>query len=40
MEIHLDREIVDRRIFPNIFPGIDIKDPGTSKEELLVDKEV
>ncbi len=36
MELHLDRKLVDRRIFPSI----DINGSGTRKEELLVDKEV
>ncbi|MEW6162653.1 MAG: transcription termination factor Rho [Nitrospirota bacterium] len=36
MELHLDRKLVDRRIFPSI----DIDASGTRKEELLVDKEV
>ena len=35
MEIHLDRKLSDRRIFP----AIDINRSGTRKEELLVDKE-
>lgn len=35
MEIHLDRKLADRRIFP----AIDITLSGTRKEELLVDKE-
>ncbi len=34
MEIHLDRKLADRRIFP----AIDINRSGTRKEELLVDK--
>ncbi len=36
MELHLDRKLVDKRIFPSI----DINASGTRKEELLVDKEV
>ncbi len=36
MELHLDRKLVDRRIFP----AIDINSSGTRKEELLVEKEV
>jgi transcription termination factor Rho len=36
MELHLDRKLVDKRIFPTI----DINVSGTRKEELLVDKEV
>lgn len=35
MEIHLDRELSDLRIFP----AIDVKRSGTRKEELLLDKE-
>ncbi len=35
MEIHLDRKLVDRRIFP----AIDIHKSGTRKEELLLPKE-
>ncbi len=35
MELRLDREISDNRIFPSI----DIKRSGTRKEELLLDKE-
>ncbi|MFH1349476.1 MAG: transcription termination factor Rho [Pseudomonadota bacterium] len=34
MEIHLDRKLTDRRIFPSI----DINRSGTRKEELLLDK--
>ena len=33
MEIHLDRKLVDRRVFP----AIDIAASGTRKEELLLD---
>ncbi len=36
MELHLDRKLVDRRIFPTI----DINASGTRKEELLVSREV
>lgn len=35
MELHLDRKLVDKRIFPSI----DINASGTRKEELLVDKD-
>jgi len=35
MEIHLDRKLVERRIFP----AIDINKSGTRKEELLMPKE-
>ncbi len=35
MEIHLDRKLSDRRIFP----AIDINRSGTRKEELLVEKD-
>lgn len=35
MEIHLDRKLVDKRVFP----AIDIQKSGTRKEELLLDKE-
>ncbi len=34
-EIHLDRKLADRRIFP----AIDVNKSGTRKEELLLDKE-
>jgi transcription termination factor Rho len=34
MELHLDRKLVDKRIFPSI----EIDASGTRKEELLVDK--
>lgn len=34
MELHLSRELAERRIFP----AIDIKKSGTRKEELLLDK--
>jgi len=36
MELHLDRKLVDKRVFPSI----DINASGTRKEELLVDKDV
>jgi transcription termination factor Rho len=35
MEIHLDRRLVDKRVFP----AIDINKSGTRKEELLLSKE-
>ena len=35
MEIHLDRKLVDRRVFP----AIDINRSGTRKEELLMPRE-
>jgi transcription termination factor Rho len=35
MELHLDRKIVEKRIFPSI----EINGSGTRKEELLVDKD-
>ena len=35
MELHLDRKLVDKRIFP----AIDINASGTRKEELLVSRE-
>ena len=35
MEIHLDRKLADRRVFP----AIDITKSGTRKEELLIPKE-
>ncbi|MFD2616251.1 transcription termination factor Rho [Terrilactibacillus laevilacticus] len=35
MELHLDRKLAERRIFP----AIDIRRSGTRKEELLVEKE-
>ncbi|HEX9859747.1 MAG TPA: transcription termination factor Rho [Nitrospirota bacterium] len=34
MELHLDRKLVDKRVFP----AIDINSSGTRKEELLVDQ--
>ena len=34
MELHLDRHLVDRRVYP----AINIERSGTRKEELLVDK--
>ena len=36
MELHLDRKLVDKRIFPSI----DINSSGTRKEELLVEKDI
>jgi len=36
MELHLDRKLVDKRIFPSI----DINSSGTRKEELLVSPDV
>jgi transcription termination factor Rho len=36
MELHLDRKLVEKRIFPTI----DINASGTRKEELLVQKDV
>ena len=36
MEIHLDRRLVDRRVFP----AIDIKRSGTRKEELLLSNDI
>ncbi|HZT71376.1 MAG TPA: transcription termination factor Rho [Terriglobia bacterium] len=35
MEVHLDRKLVDKRVFP----AIDINKSGTRKEELLVPKD-
>jgi transcription termination factor Rho len=35
MEIHLDRKLVDKRVFP----AIDIQKSGTRKEELLLARE-
>ncbi len=35
MEIHLDRKLVDKRVFP----AIDILKSGTRKEELLLARE-
>jgi transcription termination factor Rho len=35
MEVHLDRKLADRRVFPSI----DIQKSGTRKEELLLTKE-
>jgi transcription termination factor Rho len=35
MELHLDRKLVEKRVFP----AIDINQSGTRKEELLVEKE-
>ena len=34
-EVHLDRKLADRRVFP----AIDIQKSGTRKEELLMSKE-
>jgi transcription termination factor Rho len=34
MEIHLDRKLADRRVFPSI----EIQRSGTRKEELLISK--
>jgi transcription termination factor Rho len=36
MELHLDRKLVDKRVFPSI----DINGSGTRKEELLVERDV
>lgn len=36
MEVHLDRKLADKRIFPSI----DIGSSGTRKEELLVPPDV
>ena len=36
MEIHLDRRLADKRVFP----AIDINKSGTRKEELLLDKSI
>jgi transcription termination factor Rho len=35
MEIHLDRKLTDKRVFPSI----DVQKSGTRKEELLLSKE-
>jgi transcription termination factor Rho len=35
MEVHLDRRLMDKRVFP----AIDINKSGTRKEELLISKE-
>jgi transcription termination factor Rho len=35
LEIHLDRKLADRRVFP----AIDIQKSGTRKEELLIGKD-
>ena len=35
MEVHLDRRLADRRVFP----AIDISRSGTRKEELLISEE-
>ena len=34
MEIHLDRRLVDKRVFP----AIDVNRSGTRKEELLLEE--
>ena len=34
MEIHLDRKLSDKRVFP----AIDLQKSGTRKEELLIQK--
>ena len=35
LEIHLDRKLVDKRVFP----AIDIQKSGTRKEELLIPRD-
>jgi len=35
MEVHLDRRLMDKRVFP----AIDINKSGTRKEELLIPRE-
>jgi transcription termination factor Rho len=35
MELHLDRKLTDRRVFPSI----DLERSGTRKEELLMPKD-
>jgi transcription termination factor Rho len=35
MEVHLDRRLMDKRVFP----AIDMNKSGTRKEELLIPKE-
>jgi transcription termination factor Rho len=35
MELHLDRRLVDKRVWPSI----DVNSSGTRKEELLLDPE-
>jgi transcription termination factor Rho len=35
MEIHLDRKLTDKRVFPSI----DVAKSGTRKEELLIPKD-
>jgi transcription termination factor Rho len=35
MEVHLDRKLMDKRVFP----AIDISKSGTRKEELLLTRE-
>ena len=34
MEVHLDRRLIDKRVFP----AIDVNKSGTRREELLLDK--
>jgi len=34
MEVHLDRKLMEKRVFP----AIDINKSGTRKEELLLDR--
>ena len=36
MELHLDRKLVDRRVYP----AIDLTRSGTRKEELLLSKDI
>ena len=36
MEIHLDRRMYEKRIFP----AINVNRSGTRREELLIDKEI
>jgi len=35
MELHLDRRLMDKRVFP----AVDINKSGTRKEELLIPRE-
>jgi transcription termination factor Rho len=35
MEVHLDRRLMDKRVFPSI----NIEQSGTRKEELLLEKD-
>jgi transcription termination factor Rho len=35
MEVHLDRRLMDKRVFPTI----NLEQSGTRKEELLLDKD-